>query len=167
MRIYQSETSHGGGDEEELTLCLLLLAMWLALVLLGMLQARRHGLLSFLIISSRSRPPARRLPHAHCMRKLIGLLHSCQGFAEPPVMIFPTVMFSNGQEAFTIFFFSSVSWRSVIHWVTWEIVRGELWMSMNVSMKTWKMGFEGTVCIISCSLYPIKNCSHYRNEKFT
>lgn len=52
--------------------------MWLALVLLGLLQARRHGLLSFLISSAWSCPPDWWLPHAHSMSKTDWLLHSCR-----------------------------------------------------------------------------------------
>lgn len=147
--------------------------MWLALVLLGLLRARQHGLLSFLIISACSRPPDRWLPHTNSMSKTDWLLHSCQGFAEPPVMIFPTVMFLNGQEAFAIFYSSSVFWSSMSHWViSWEITLRELWMSKNV-LKSEKTGVwrnqdssESSVCIISCLRSSVKYDNPVRLEWF-
>ncbi len=70
-----------------------------ALVLLGLLRARWHGLLSFLISSAWSCPPdwwASRPLHE---QKWLAITFE-QDFAQPPVMIFPTVFFWNGREAF-------------------------------------------------------------------
>ncbi len=106
-----------------------------ALVLLGLLRARRHGLLSFLISSAWSCPPDWWASRPLREQKWLAITFE-QDFTQPPVMIFPTVIFWNGREAFVIFCSSSVSYSSMIHWViSWEIslrTKRELWMSVAV-----------------------------------